>query len=99
MKSALTEARKSPFGTPPTAGLSPREAQIVTSEVNDASLYGFRYAITLGSLLVLLAGLLGAVGLRNPTCRDPPRRRLRGRPVHRASPRSSPSACPERAAA
>ena len=70
VKSALTEARKSPFGTPPTAGLSRREAQIVTSEVNDASVYGFRYAITLGSLLVLLAGLLGAVGLRNPTCRD-----------------------------
>jgi len=70
VKAALTEARKSPFGTPPTAGLSRREAQIVTSEVNDASLYGFHYAITLGSLLVLLAGLLGAVGLRNPTCRD-----------------------------
>jgi len=70
VKAALTEARKSPFGTPPTAGLSRREAQIVTSEVNDASVYGFRYAITLGSVLVLLAGLLGAVGLRNPTCRD-----------------------------
>ena len=70
VKSALAEARKSPFGSPPTAGLSRREAQIVTREVNDASLYGFHYTVTLGSLLVLLAGLLGAVGLRNPTCKD-----------------------------
>jgi hypothetical protein len=77
VKSALAQARNSPFGAPPTAGLSRREAQIVTREVNDASLYGFHYAVGLGSLLVLFAGLLGAVGLRNPTCKD---RRAEGCP-------------------
>ena len=69
-QSALAKARDAPFAPPPTADLTRSETQAVAREVNDASLYGFRTAIAVGSLLVLLAGLLGAVGLRNPTCRD-----------------------------
>jgi EmrB/QacA subfamily drug resistance transporter len=70
VKTALAEARKSPFAPPPTAGLNPRQAQMVSAEVRDASLYGFHYAVAIGSLLVLAAGLLGAIGLRNPSCKD-----------------------------
>jgi EmrB/QacA subfamily drug resistance transporter len=69
LRSALARAREAPFATPSTTGLSPRDAQFVRQEVTDASLYGFHYAVAVGSLLVLSAGLLGAVGLRNPSCK------------------------------
>src|SRR5436190_8736157 len=77
VRSALAHARNAPFAPPMTAGLSPREAASVRAEVSDASLYGFHYAVAIGSLLVLLAGLLGAIGLRNPTCKS---RRAEGCP-------------------
>jgi EmrB/QacA subfamily drug resistance transporter len=70
LRSALGRAREAPFATPSTTGLSPRDAQVVRQEVTDASLYGFHYAVGVGSLLVLSAGLLGTVGLRNPSCKD-----------------------------
>ena len=73
----FAKARGAPFAPPETAGLSPQEAQAVRAEVSDASLYGFHYAVALGSLLVLAAGLLGAIGLRNPTCKG---RRAEGCP-------------------
>jgi EmrB/QacA subfamily drug resistance transporter len=70
LRSALSRAREAPFAAPSTAGLSPSDAQFLRAEVTDASVYGFHYAVAVGSLLVLSAGLLGAVGLRNPSCRD-----------------------------
>jgi hypothetical protein len=77
LRSALSRARDAPFATPVTTGLSSSDAQVVRSQVTDASLYGFHYAIAVGSLLVLSAGLLGAIGLRNPSCGD---RRAEGCP-------------------
>jgi EmrB/QacA subfamily drug resistance transporter len=68
-KSALADARDAPFAPPSTAGLSARDARIVTAEVTDASLYGFHYGVGIGAALVALGGLLGAAGLRNPSCR------------------------------
>jgi hypothetical protein len=90
LRSALSRAREAPFATPSTAGLSSSNAQFLRAEVTDASVYGFHYAVAVGSLLVLSAGLLGALGLRNPSCKD--RRASQWPPARTsATSRSSPT--------
>jgi EmrB/QacA subfamily drug resistance transporter len=65
---ALAQARSEPLGRPPTAGLDPARAQVVRAEVRSASVSGFHLGVGIGAALVALGGLLGAVGLRNPSC-------------------------------
>jgi EmrB/QacA subfamily drug resistance transporter len=77
LKSALAKARDAPLAPPSTNGLPARDAQIVNAEVSDASLYGFHYGVGIGAALVAFGGLLGAVGLRNPSCKN---RRAEGCP-------------------
>jgi hypothetical protein len=68
--SALAQARAEPLGPPPTAGLNAAEARVVRAEVRSASLSGFHLGVGIGAALVALGGLLGAAGLRNPTCAE-----------------------------
>ena len=65
---ALSQARSEPLGPPPTAGLDPSRARLVRAEVRSASLSGFHLGVGIGAALVALGGLLGAAGLRNPSC-------------------------------
>jgi EmrB/QacA subfamily drug resistance transporter len=65
---ALAQARSEPLGPPPTAGLDPGRARLVRAEVRSASVSGFHLGVGIGAALVALGGLLGAAGLRNPTC-------------------------------
>jgi MFS family permease len=65
---ALAQARSEPLGPPPTAGLDPARARLVRAEVRSASVSGFHLGVGIGAALVALGGLLGAAGLRNPTC-------------------------------
>jgi hypothetical protein len=65
---ALAQARSEPLGPPPTAGLDPGRARLVRAEVRSASVSGFHLGVGNGAALVALGGLLGAAGLRNPTC-------------------------------
>ena len=67
---ALSSARAEPLGRPPTAGLNAAQARTVRAEVRSASLSGFHLGVGIGAALVALGGLLGAVGLRNPSCRQ-----------------------------
>jgi hypothetical protein len=66
--SALKQARDEPLGRPPIAGLNPSQARAVRAEVRSASLSGFHLGVGIGAVLVALGGLLGAAGLRNPSC-------------------------------
>jgi EmrB/QacA subfamily drug resistance transporter len=66
--SALKQARDEPLGGPPIAGLNPSQARAVRAEVRSASLSGFHLGVGIGAVLVALGGLLGAAGLRNPSC-------------------------------
>jgi EmrB/QacA subfamily drug resistance transporter len=65
---ALAQARSEPLGRPPVAGLNPARARVVSAEVRSASLSGFHLGVGIGAALVALGGLLGALGLRNPSC-------------------------------
>jgi EmrB/QacA subfamily drug resistance transporter len=98
LKAALATARDAPLAPPSTRGLSARDAQIVTAEVSDASLYGFHYGVGIGAALVALGGLLGAAGLRNPSCKG---RRAEGCPGGQLAgvPEVVARQVPERAAA
>jgi len=69
VRAALADARDAPLAPPPTRGLSASEARAVTAEVSDASVAGFHLGVGIGGVLVALGGLLGAAGLRNPSCR------------------------------
>jgi EmrB/QacA subfamily drug resistance transporter len=66
--SALKQARDEPLGRPPVTGLNPAQARAVRAEVRSASLSGFHLGVGIGAVLVALGGLLGAAGLRNPSC-------------------------------
>jgi EmrB/QacA subfamily drug resistance transporter len=65
---ALAQARSEPLGRPAVAGLDPARARLVRAEVRSASLSGFHLGVGIGAALVALGGLLGAAGLRNPSC-------------------------------
>jgi EmrB/QacA subfamily drug resistance transporter len=68
VKAALIKARDAPLAPVSARGLSARDARIVSAQVSDASVSGFHLGVGIGAALVALGGLLGAAGLRNPSC-------------------------------
>jgi EmrB/QacA subfamily drug resistance transporter len=65
-KAAVTQAKQLTFGRPPVAGLPPREAAAITRASGQSSLDAFRLGIGVASALVVIGGLIGAAGIRNP---------------------------------
>jgi EmrB/QacA subfamily drug resistance transporter len=63
---AVAQAKRVTLGRPSVAGLPPRQARAVTSAANAASLESFRAGIAIAGGLVLLGGVIGAVGIVNP---------------------------------
>jgi EmrB/QacA subfamily drug resistance transporter len=63
---AVSDAEANPLAPPPVGGLPPAEAERVGSAAEDASVAGFRLGMGLAAALMVVAGLLGAVGIRNP---------------------------------
>jgi len=99
-QAALRHARDAPLAPPRTTGLGPSERRVVAREVSDASVRGFHLGVGIGGALVLLGGVVGAIGIRNPRrdigCRDCPGGQLAGVPEVAARPRREE---PARAAA
>ena len=89
-KTALHHARDTPLAPPATSGLGPGERRVVVREVRDASVHGFQLGMGIGAALVLLGGVLGAFGIRNPKrdveCRRCPGGQLAGVPEVVAQP-------------
>jgi EmrB/QacA subfamily drug resistance transporter len=89
-RTALRHARDTPLAPPATSGLGPRERRVVVREVRDASVHGFHLGMGIGAALVLLGGVLGAIGIRNPKrdveCRHCPGGQLAGVPEVVAQP-------------
>ena len=62
----MAEAKRLTLGRPSVAGLPPREAVAITAGSNTASLEAFRVGIGVSGGLVIVGGLIGAAGIRNP---------------------------------
>jgi hypothetical protein len=63
---AVAEAKRLTLGRPSVAGVPPREAAAITDGSNAASLDAFRLGIGVAGGLVIVGGLIGAAGIRNP---------------------------------
>jgi EmrB/QacA subfamily drug resistance transporter len=65
-RAAVTEAKQLTLGVPPVAGLPPHEAVAITVASGRSSLEAFRLGIAVSGGLVIIGGLVGAAGIRNP---------------------------------
>jgi hypothetical protein len=63
---AIAQAKQLTLGRPSVAGLPPREAAAITVASGQSSLQAFRIGIGVASALVIIGGLIGAAGIRNP---------------------------------
>ena len=65
-QAAVAEAKQLTLGRPSVAGVPPREAVAITVASLDSSLTAFRVGVGVASALVVIGGLIGAVGIQNP---------------------------------
>ena len=65
-RAAVSEAKQLTLGRPAVAGLPRREAAAITVASGESSLRAFRVGIGVASALVILGGLVGAAGIRDP---------------------------------
>jgi EmrB/QacA subfamily drug resistance transporter len=63
---AVAQAKQLTLGRPSVAGLPPREAVAITAASGQSSLQAFRVGIGVASALVIIGGLIGAAGIRDP---------------------------------
>jgi hypothetical protein len=63
---AVTEAKQLTLGRPSVTRVPPREAAAITAGSNVASVDAFRRGIEVAGTLVIIGGLIGAAGIRNP---------------------------------
>ncbi len=92
-QAAVAEAKQLTLGRPSVAGLPRREAAAITIASGQSSLEAFRVGIGVASGLVLLGGLIGAAGIRNPRrvvrARECAGGQLAGAPLDAAGPHAS----------
>jgi EmrB/QacA subfamily drug resistance transporter len=65
-RAAVAEAKQLTLGRPPVAGVPPPQAVVITRASGESSLEAFRVGIGVASALVIIGGLIGAAGIRNP---------------------------------
>jgi len=65
-QAAVAQAKRLTLGHPSLAGLPPHQAAIVLQATNTASLHSFKVGIAVAGCLVMLGGLIGVLGIRNP---------------------------------
>ncbi len=65
-QAAVAQAKRLTLGRPSVAGVPPRQARAITDAANAASLESFRAGVGIAGGLVVLGGVIGAVGIQNP---------------------------------
>jgi EmrB/QacA subfamily drug resistance transporter len=65
-QAAVAQAKRLTLGRPSVSGLQPREASAIIFASNESSLAAFRLGIGAAGALVVIGGLIGAAGIRNP---------------------------------
>jgi EmrB/QacA subfamily drug resistance transporter len=63
---AVAQAKQLTLGRPSVAGLPAHQAATITAASGQSSLHAFRVGIGVAGALVIIGGLVGAVGIRNP---------------------------------
>jgi EmrB/QacA subfamily drug resistance transporter len=63
---AIAQAKQLTLGRPSVTGIPAREAAAITVASGQSSLEAFRVGIGVAGALVIIGGLIGAVGIRNP---------------------------------
>jgi EmrB/QacA subfamily drug resistance transporter len=65
-QAAVAQSKRLTLGRPSVAGLPPAQARAIGHAADEASLESFRVGIGIAGGLVLLGGLIGALGIQNP---------------------------------
>lgn len=65
-RAAVAEAKQLTLGRPPVAGVPPTQAVAIRRASGESSLEAFRLGIGVAGTLVVIGGLIGAAGIRNP---------------------------------
>ncbi len=68
---AVAAAKQKPLGAADTQGLPASEAREIDAAVTTASVDGFRLGMLLGGALMIAGGAIAAVGIRDPSRREP----------------------------
>jgi EmrB/QacA subfamily drug resistance transporter len=68
---AVEEAKEQPLGVPDTSEVPRPEARVIVAAASDASTSAFHLGAGLGGALMILGGVVSAVGIRDPKRRDP----------------------------
>ena len=85
---AAERAKEKPLGAPDTEGLPPVAAESVDGAVTEASESGFHLGMGIAGGLMIVGGLVAAVGIQNPRRREVPQ-------APRAVPAADCGHCPE----
>jgi hypothetical protein len=88
VSTAVEQAKEKPLGAPDTEGLPAVAAESVDAAVTEASESGFHLGIGLAGGLMIVGGLVAAVGIQNPRRREAPQ-------APRAVPAADCGHCPE----
>lgn len=65
-QATVAEAKQLTLGRPPVAGVPPAQAAAIVRASAESSLDAFRVGIGVAGSLVIIGGLIGAAGIRNP---------------------------------
>jgi EmrB/QacA subfamily drug resistance transporter len=82
------DAKGKPLALPDTGGLPQAEAETVDAAAADASESAFRVGMVIAGVLMILGGVIAAIGIRNPERREP-------HDIPRAAPAADSGHCSE----
>jgi EmrB/QacA subfamily drug resistance transporter len=69
-RSAVEEAKEKPLGAPPTGDLAPAQADQIAAAVTEANESSFHLGMGIAGGLMIIGGLVAAVGIQNPKRRE-----------------------------
>jgi EmrB/QacA subfamily drug resistance transporter len=69
-RTAVSEAKRLPLGTPSVHGLASDQAHAITRAAEQASLHSFHLGMMIAAVLVAAGGVAGVLGIRNPDTED-----------------------------
>ena len=63
----LVQAKRLPLGRPDVHGLPAGQAHVLARAAEEASLHSFHLGMAIAAVLVAVGGVVGVVGIRNPS--------------------------------